>query len=74
MPRFVASISREFVSTRSTPKVGQTGRRVRDLTALVEHNEPGRGFLLLLSQLLMAAIWLAGCAAAGLVFLLWRLH
>jgi len=79
MPRFTVSINQDFTATRLTPRVGQTGRRVRDLDALIERNEPGReflslqrAFLFLLSHLLVLAIWL-GCFALGAAaFTVWR--
>jgi len=74
MPRIAVSINPVYASSRMTPRVGATGRRVRDLGALVERNEPGaalrlvrRGLAYMLTRVLMLAVW-CGCFLVGAIF------
>ena len=81
MSRFGVTINHEFSATRMTPRVGATGRRVRDISAFIAHNEHRqplnrvtRGVASALSRLMLILLWI-GCFFAGaLGCLIWRFY
>jgi hypothetical protein len=82
MSRFGVVINHGYSTAKITPRIGTTGRRVRDLSALVSPQKSSNGVVpqlqraayFVLSRLFMLAVWLGCLLAGGLAVIYWKYY
>jgi hypothetical protein len=68
MPRLAVTVNHTYSANRPEPKLGPTGRPIRDVAALIQDNEPQEplisarvlarmGLLILAAALVLAVAW-----------------